>query len=72
MTVPVIIGGRTGGHVPKNLSKIFYLFLTLPNCSIKCKVTEKRINRGARYGLEIPVLYNFLDRKKLWIGQRKV
>ena len=38
-------------HVPKNLSKGFNLFLTLPNCDIKCKVTGKRINRGVRYGL---------------------
>ena len=59
--VAVMIGGRTGEHVPKNLSKIFNLFLTLPKCAIKCKVTRKRINRGAGYGLEI-----------LRIGRRKV
>ena len=35
----VTIGGRTGGHAPKNLSKIFKLLLTLPNCAIRCKVT---------------------------------
>ena len=51
------IGGHTGGHVPKNLSKILNIFLTLPNCAIKCKVTGKHINQGAGYGLEIPVQY---------------
>ena len=28
----VLTGGCTGGHVPKNLSKIFNFFLTRPNC----------------------------------------
>ena len=55
----LMIGGRTGGHVPKNLSKIFNLLLTLPNCTIKWKVTGKCINRGAGYVLEIAVQYNF-------------
>ena len=38
-------GGRTGGHVLPNLSKVFnfYFYLTLSNCVIKCKVTGKRI-----------------------------
>ena len=45
--VAVRIGERTDGHVPKNLSKIFNLFLTLPNCDIKCKVTRNSINRGS-------------------------
>ena len=49
------IGWHTGGHVPKNLSKILNFFLTLPNCAIKWKVTGKHINQGAGYGLEIPV-----------------
>ena len=47
-TVAVMIEGRTGRHVPKNLSKIFNLFLTLPNCATKCKATGKCINGGAR------------------------
>ena len=58
-------GGRTGGHVPKNLSKIFKIFLTLPNCAIKWKVTGKRLNRGAGYGLEIPVQYIFFGQERL-------
>ena len=58
-------GGRTGGHVPKNLRKIFNIFLTLPNCAIKWKVTGKRLNRGAGYGLEIPVQYIFFGPERL-------
>ena len=42
--VTVMIGRCNGGHVPKNLSKIFNLFVTLPNCAIKCNMTGKRIN----------------------------
>ena len=34
--VVVIIDGKTGGNIPKNLSKTFKHFLTLPNCTIKC------------------------------------
>ena len=63
--VALMIGGRTGGHVSKNLSKIFNLFLTLPNCAIKWKVTGKRINCGAGYVLEIPVQYNFFVIKSI-------
>ena len=57
--VAVMIGGQTGGHIPKNLNRIFKLFLTLPNCVIKCKVIGNRINRGAGYRLEIPAQYKF-------------
>ena len=56
--VAVMIEGRTGEYVPKNLSEILNLFLTLSNCVIECKVTGKRINRRAGNGLEILVLYN--------------
>ena len=59
-----MIGGRTGGHVSENLNKIFNIFLTLPNCVIKCKVAGKRINQGAGYVLEIPLQYNFFGPKK--------
>ena len=60
----VMIGGRIGSHVPKNVSKVFNLFLTLPNCAIKCKFTRKYIYRGAGYILEIPVQYNFFGPDK--------
>ena len=52
------------GHVSKNLSKIFHQFLKIPNCTIGCKVTGKRVNHGAGYGLEIPVQYKFIGAEK--------
>ena len=57
------------GHVLKNLSKFFYRFLSLPNCTISCELTGKRVNRGGGYGLEIPVKYTFLESNKAieWI-----
>ena len=62
--VVVIIDGKTGGHIPKNLSKTFKRFLTLPNCTIKCTVTGKRVSHGAGYGLEIPLNFKFLGAAK--------
>ena len=44
--VAVTIDGKTGAHVPKNLSKTFKRFLTVPNCTIKCTVIGKRVNHG--------------------------
>ena len=32
---------RVVGHAPKNSSKQFYQFLSLPSCSISCEVTSK-------------------------------
>ena len=40
---------RFVGHDPKNLSKPFDQFMSLPRCSISCEVTGKRVNGG--YGL---------------------
>ena len=34
------------GHVPKNMSKIVYMFLSLPHCALDIFVTGKRTNRG--------------------------
>ena len=48
----------------KNLSKIFEPFLTLPNCVIKCKIVEKRINRGAGCGPEVPIQYKIFEPEK--------
>ena len=62
--VAVIIDGKTGGHIPKNLTKTFERFLTLPNCTIKCTVIGKRVNHGAGYGLEISVNSKFLGAAK--------
>ena len=52
---------RIVGHVPKNL---FHQFMKIPNCTIGCKVTGKRVNRGPGYCLEIPVQYRFIGAEK--------
>ena len=66
----VTIDGKTGGHIPKNLSNTFKRFLTLPNCATKCTVIGKRVNHSAGYGLEILVNLNFLDQPKQFSGQK--
>ena len=38
--------------------------MKIPNCTIGCKVTGKRVNRGTGYGLEIPVQYRFIGVEK--------
>ena len=38
--------------------------MKIPNCTIGCKVTGKRVNRRAGYGLEIHVDYRFIGAKK--------
>ena len=60
----VIDDRKTGGHIPKNLSKTFRRFITLPNCTIKCTVIRKRVSHGAGYRLEVPVNFKFLGPAK--------
>ena len=55
---------RAVGYILKNLSKIFNQFMKIPNCTIACKVTGKRVNCGAGYVLEISVQYRFISAKK--------
>ena len=62
--VAIVLEERIVGHVPKNLRKIFHQFMKIPNCTIGCKVTGKRVNRGAGYDLEIPVQYRFIAAEK--------
>ena len=62
--VAVIIDGKTGAHIAKNLSKTFKRFLTLSNCTIKCTVTGKRVSHGAGYGLEIPLNFKSIGPTK--------
>ena len=62
--VAIVLEERIVGHVPKNLSKIFHQFMKIRNCTIGCKVTGKRVNRGAGYGVKIPVQYRFIGAEK--------
>ena len=64
LQLAILLEEQIVGHIPKNLSKIFHQFMKIPICTIRCKVTVKRLNRGAGYGLEIPVQYRFIGAKK--------
>ena len=50
--------------MPRNISKFVYKFLKLPNSKISCKVKGKRLNRGAEYDSDIPVIYTFNENEK--------
>ena len=52
------------GHVPKNMSKIVFMFPFLPHCALDIFVTGKRISRGGGYGLEIPANFYFFGPEK--------
>ena len=69
--VAIVLEERIVGHAPKNLSKIFHQCRKIPNCTIGYKVTEKPVNRGAGYGLEIPAQWRFIGAKKVvkWAGK---
>ena len=73
--VPVIHSKRTEprvvGHVPFLYSSTFKKFLSLPNHTIRVLVTGIKINRGAGYGLEIPVEYVFNGNDKTLQWTRK-
>ena len=58
--------------MPRSISKFVYTFLKLQNSKLSCKVKGKRLHRGARYGLEIPVIYtlNGHERTIEWIKSR--
>ena len=45
--------------------------MKVPNCTIVCKVTGKRVNCGAVYDLEISVQYRFIGLKKQLKGQKR-
>ena len=46
--------------------------MKLPNSKISCQVSGKRINRGAGFGLEVPVTYTFYGHEKAikWIKSK--
>ena len=62
--VSIIRNSYVVGHVPLGLSKTFSNFLSLPASTMLCIVTEKRLNRGAGLGLEIPVMYQVRGHEK--------
>ena len=68
----IAVEGNTSERDPKNSIKIFYLFLTIQNCTTKCKVIRKRKSQGAEYGFEIPVQYKFTGTEKNVEWEKKI
>ena len=62
--VAVMYEDRVVGHIPLAISKCISLFLTLLGSLLETKVTEKRINRGGGYGLEVPCKYRISGQEK--------
>ena len=60
------------GYIPRNVSNFVHKFLKLPNSKLFCKVKWKWLNRGAEYGMEIPVIYKFNEHEKAidWIKSK--
>ena len=60
------------GRVPQNVCDHFWKFWSLPKTSIRGRVLGKRNNRGAGYGLEIPVCFIFLGHVKriAWVKKK--
>ena len=53
--VAILLEDEIVRDVSKNLGKIFHHFMKITNCTIRRRVTGKRVNREAGYGFEIPV-----------------
>ena len=70
--VAVMYGDRVVGHIPLGISKCISLFLTLLGPLLGTKVTEKRINRGGGYRLEVPCKYRISGQEEAvyWIKRK--
>ena len=55
--VAVVNDGEVVGHIPYNMSNIVSQFLRRDYNKAFAEVTGDKVNRGARYGLEIPCIY---------------
>ena len=51
------------GHVPRSFCRYYSQYLLIRGSTVLCKVTGKRVNRGAGYGLEIPCRYTINGNK---------
>ena len=58
------------GQVPLSWSKFAFKFLQFQNHSIRVAITDKRVNRGACLGLEIPVDYFFMETVRSYHGSK--
>ena len=57
------------GRVAQIICDHFWKFISLPRTSIRSRVLGKRVNRGAGYGLQIPICFIFQGHVKgiAWI-----
>ena len=53
----IVYADEVVGHVPYNLAKSVSLFLSRSASNVFSTVTGSKVNRGAGYGLEVPVVY---------------
>ena len=60
-----LVTKKVVGHVPFCWSRVATKFLQFPNHQIHVTVTRKRVNRGAGFGLEIPVNYIFYGNSRV-------
>ena len=67
--VAVNKNGTVVGHVPRNFSALFFHFLTRSQNKDMAEVTGAKVNRSARYGLEIPCLYRFYGSRLYFEGR---
>ena len=60
------------GHMPKFISMIASMFLSLSWCTLSIEGTGKGVNRGAGYGLEIPAKFHFYGPENaiVWIRSK--
>lgn len=67
-TIAVLKAGAVVGHVPREVSRIFYFFLTSGG-KVMCEVTGRR-----KYGkgLEVPCIYKFTGTEKNIVKVKKI
>ena len=60
------------GHVPQDICGFFARSSMLPRTSIRAQVLGARVNRGAGYGLELPVCFIFQGHTKCveWVKKK--
>ena len=60
------------GLVPKFISMIVFMLLSLPGCTLSIEVTGKHVSHGAGYRLEILANFHFYGPENpiVWIGSK--
>ena len=63
-TVAVLKDSCIVGHVPRQLSPVIFYFLARSCNRGIAEITGIKVNRGARYGLEVPRVFRFYGTSK--------